>query len=84
MIMMTMMMYVILGEYEDNNDNPNDETNPRQKRKCKSPVKESKKRKTGESSMPLQEHEERVETIVDVPCEHEIEEIPQEGITSFS
>ena len=66
------------GEYDDDNNDPNDETNPHQKRKCESPVKEAKKRKTGESSMPLQEHEERVETIVDVPCEHEIEEIPQE------
>ena len=28
--------------------------------------------------MLLREHEERVETIVDVPCEHEIKEIPQE------
>ena len=28
--------------------------------------------------MPLREDEERVETIVDVPREHEIEEIPQE------
>ena len=66
------------GEYEDDNDDPNDETNPRQKRKCESPVKEAKKCKTGESSMPLREHEERVETIVDVPREHEIEQIPQE------
>ena len=49
-----------------------------QKRKCESPIKESKKHKTDESSMPLREHEERVETIVNVPCEHEIEEIPQE------
>ena len=66
------------GKYDYDNDDPNDETNPRQKRKCKSPVKEVKKHKTGESSMPLREHEEHVETIVDVPCEHEIEEIPQE------
>ena len=66
------------GEYDDDNDDLNDETNPRQKRKCESPFKEAKKRKTGESSMPLQEHEERVETIVDVPREHEIEQIPQE------
>ena len=65
-------------EYDDDNDDPNDETNPRQKRKCESPLKEAKKRKTGESSMPLREHEERVETIVDVPCEHEMEQIPQE------
>ena len=65
-------------EYEDDNNNPNDETNPRQKRKCESPVIESKKHKTGESSMPLREDEERVETIVNVPREHEIEEIPQE------
>ena len=28
--------------------------------------------------MPLREHEERVETIVDVPREHEMEQIPQE------
>ena len=28
--------------------------------------------------MLLQEHKERVETIVNVPCEHEIEQIPQE------
>ena len=60
------------GEYEDDNNDPNDETNPHQKRKCESPVKEAKKRKTGESSMPLQEREECVETIVDVPREHEI------------
>ena len=53
-------------------------TNPRQKRKCELPLKEAKKRKTGESSMPLREHEERVETIVDVPREHEMEQIPQE------
>ena len=66
------------GEYDYDNDDPKDETNPHQKRKCESPVKEVKKRKTGESSMPLQEHKERVETIVDVPHEHEIEEIPQE------
>ena len=52
--------------------------NPRQKRKCESPLKEAKKRKTGESSMPLREHEECVETIVDVPREHEMEQIPQE------
>ena len=66
------------GEYHDDNDDPNDETNPRQKRKCESPLKEAKKSKTGESSMPLREHEERVETIVDVPREHEMEQIPQE------
>ena len=66
------------GEYEDDNNHPNAETNPRQKRKCKLPVKEAKKRKTDESSMPLREHEECVETIVDVPREHEMEEIPQE------
>ena len=42
------------------------------------PVKEVKKRKTSESSTPLQEHEEGVETIVDVPREHEIKQIPQE------
>ena len=41
------------GEYEDDNDDLNDETNPRQKRKCESLVKEAKKRKTSESSMPL-------------------------------
>ena len=68
------------GEYEDDNDDPNDETNPRQKRKCKSLVKEAKKCKTGESSMPLREHEERVETIVNVPREHEIKQIPQEEL----
>ena len=28
--------------------------------------------------MPLREHEERVETIVDVPREHEMEQIPQD------
>ena len=66
------------GEYDDDNNDPNDETNPRQKRKCESPLKEAKKRKTGESSMPLREHEEHVETIVDVPREHEMEQIPQE------
>ena len=66
------------GEYEDDNDDLNDETNPRQKRKCESPVKEAKKRKTSESSMPLQEYKECVETIVNVPREHEIEQIPQE------
>ena len=66
------------GEKDDDNDDPNDETNPRQKRKCKSPLKEAKKCKTGESSMPLQEHEERVETIVNVPREHEMEQIPQD------
>ena len=66
------------GEKDDDNDDPNDETNPRQKRKSESPLKEAKKRKTGESSMPLQEHEECVETIVDVPREHEMEQIPQE------
>ena len=42
------------------------------------PIKEAKKRKTGESSMPLREHEERVETIVDVPHEDEMEQIPQD------
>ena len=66
------------GEYHDDNNDPNDETNLHQKRKCESPLKEAKKRKTGESSMPLREHEERVETIVDVPREHEMEQIPQE------
>ena len=66
------------GEKDDDNDDPNDETNPCQKRKCESPLKQSKKRKTGESSMPLQEHEERVETIVYVPREHEMEEIAQD------
>ena len=66
------------GEKDDDNDDPNDETNPRQKRKSESPLKEAKKHKTGESSMPLQEHEERVETIVDVPREHEMEQIPQD------
>ena len=66
------------GEYDDDSDDLNDETNPRQKRKCESPFKEAKKRKTGESSMPLREHEEHVETIVDVPREHEMEQIPQE------
>ena len=35
------------GEYDDDNDHPN------QKRKCKLPIKEAKKRKTGESSMLL-------------------------------
>ena len=65
-------------EYDDDNDDPNDEKNPRQKRKCESPLKEAKKRKTGESSMSLREHEERVETIVDVPREHEMEQIPEE------
>ena len=35
------------GEYDDDNDHPNE------KRKCESPLKEAKKRKTGESSMPL-------------------------------
>ena len=66
------------GEYHDDKDDPNDDTNPRQKRKCELPLKEAKKCKTGESSMPLREHEERVETIVDVPREHEMEQIPQE------
>ena len=66
------------GEYDDDNDDPNDETNPHQKRKCELPLKEAKKHKTGESSMPLRKHEERVETIVDVPREHEMEQIPQE------
>ena len=66
------------GEYHDDNDDPNDETNPCQKRKCESPLKEAKKHKTSESSMPLREHKERVETIVDVPREHEMEQIPQE------
>ena len=66
------------GEEDDDNDDPNDETNPREKRKCESPLKEAKKCKTGESSMLLREHEERVETIVDVPHEHEMEQIPQE------
>ena len=60
------------GEYDDDNDHPNE------KRKCESPLKEAKKRKTGESSMPLREHEERVETIVDVPREDEMEQIPQD------
>ena len=63
-------------EKDDDNDDPNDETTRRQKRKSESPVKEAKKRKTGESSMLLQEHEERVETIVDVP--REMEQIPQD------
>ena len=66
------------GEYDYDNDDLNDETNLGQKRKCESPVKEVKKHKTGESSTLLQEHEEGVETIVEVPREHEIEEIPQE------
>ena len=78
MIMMMMIMYRDPGEYDYDNNDLNDETNPRQKRKCKSPVKEVKKCKTTESSMLLREHEERVETIVDVPHEHEIKEIPQE------
>ena len=60
------------GEYDDDNDHPN------QKRKCESPHKGAKKHKTGESSMPLREHKERVETIVDVPREHEMEQIPQD------
>ena len=41
------------GEDDDDNNDPNDETNSRQKRKCESPLKEAKKCKTGESSMPL-------------------------------
>ena len=65
-------------EYEYDNDDLNDEPNTPQKRKCESSVKEVKKRKTGESSTPLPEHDESVETIVDVPREHEIEQIPQE------
>ena len=66
------------GEKDDDNDDPSDETNPRQIGKSESPLKEAKKRKTGESSMPLREHKERVETIVDVPSEHVMEQIPQE------
>ena len=41
-------------------------------------VKEVKKCKTGESSTSLPEDDEPVETIVDVPRENEIEQIPQE------
>ena len=66
------------GEYHYDNNDPNDETNRGKKRKCELQVKEVKKRRTGESSTLLREHEEGVETIVEVPHEHEIEEIPQE------
>ena len=64
------------ADYED--DYANNDPNRGQNRKCGDLVEEVKRRKTGESSIPLHEEDEPVERIVDVPREHEIEQIPEQ------